>query len=85
MLDDPTRALVGEPAWGDIPAPLARPRTFALTRGDLARLAGEVPPAEALVAADDLPPPPVPPPVPSAIHRGSYADHRRQFPEACAD
>ena len=78
-MNDPMRARVDELVEGDFPDPPAWPRTFALTRRDLARLAGEAPPA------DDRSPLPVPPPVPSAIHRGSYADHCRQFPEASAD
>lgn len=72
------RALVADLTEGDVPDPLYQPFTLAVVWADLARLAGEVPPAAVLAVADDCSACPIPPLVPTL--RGSYAEHARQFP-----
>ena len=73
-------AFVAELRAEDVPDPLNQRFTLAALWADLARLAGEtVPPA--IVLALDAPVPPVPT---EPVRRGSYADHRSQFPELYA-
>lgn len=71
-------ALTAELIEGDVPDPLGQEFTLALIWCDLARLAGEVPPADVLAAADDCSPLPIPP----LVRPGSYADHALQFTPA---
>jgi len=69
-------ALVAELADGEIPMPLAQSFTLANIWSDLARIAGEELPPEALAVvgrALDATIEPV------GIRRGSYADHALQF------
>ena len=47
------QALCDELAAGDVPAPLAQPFTLALVWCDLARLAGEEPPADVTALLDE--------------------------------
>ncbi len=76
-------ALVAELRAEDVPDPLNERFTLAAIWADLARLAGETVPPAIVLALDA--PVPVAPPVPAAaIRRGSYADHRSQFPELYA-
>jgi hypothetical protein len=70
-------ALVAELRAEDVPDPLNQRFTLAALWADLARLAGEAVPPAIVLALDD--PVPLAPPVP--VQRGSYADHRSQFPE----
>jgi hypothetical protein len=68
--------LVAELADGEIPMPLAQSFTLANIWSDLARIAGEELPPEALAVvgrALDATIEPV------GIRRGSYADHALQF------
>ncbi len=70
-------ALVAELADGDVPAPLSTRFTLAAVWQDLARLAGEELPADALAVvgrALDAICEPLP-------LRGSYRDHAAQFPD----
>jgi hypothetical protein len=69
-------ALVAELADGEIPLPLAQSFTLAAVWQDLARLAGEELPADALAVvgrALDATIEPV------MVRRGSYAEHALQF------
>lgn len=69
-------ALVAELVDGEIPQPLTQRFTLANVWSDLARIAGEELPAEALAIvgpALDVAYEPAP------IRRGSYADHALQF------
>ncbi len=69
-------ALVAELADGEIPQPLSKRFTLANIWADLARLAGEELPAEALAVvgrALDATIEPV------GIRRGSYAEHALEF------
>ncbi len=78
-LNDLMAALVAELADGEIPMPLAQSFTLAAVWQDLARLAGEELPAEALAVvgrALDVTVEPV------MVRRGSYADHAIQFAPA---
>lgn len=72
MLNDLMRALVRELAEGDVPHPLSTRFTLSLLWCDLARLAGEVPPADVLTAADDCSFLPVPPLVPTTLDARSF-------------
>ncbi len=76
------RALVEELTEGEVPNPLGQEFTLALVWCDLARLAGEVPPADVLAAADDCSALPIPPLLPTIVRPGSYADHALQFAPA---
>ena len=81
-LNDLMTALVAELADGDVPQPLSKRFTLAAVWQDLARLAGEELPADALAVvgrALDVTIEPL------GVRRGSYAEHRLQFPEAYAD
>ena len=72
-------ALVAELEDGEIPMPLAQSFTLAAVWQDLARLAGEALPANALAVmgrALDATIEPV------LVRRGSYADHALQFAPA---
>jgi len=78
-LNDLMAALVAELADGEIPQSLSTRFTLANIWADLARLAGEELPAEALAVvgrALDATIEPV------RVRRGSYADHDRQFAPA---
>ncbi len=77
-------ALVAELHTEDVPAPLDERFTLAAVWADLTRLAGEPVPAD-VAAVLDAPRDLVSgaPPVP--MRRGSYADHRLNFPELYAD
>ncbi len=81
-VNDLLRAFVVDLEEGDVPAPLGQAFTLALIWCDLARLAVEVPPADVFAAAADCSPLSIPPLVPTAIRRGSYADHAMQFAPA---
>jgi len=70
-------ALVAELHTEGIPDPLSTRLTLAALWDDLARLAGEELPADVAAALDA--PVPLVPVVP--VRRGSYATHRREFPE----
>lgn len=70
-------ALVAELRAEDVPDVLSTRITLAAVWADLARIAGETVPADVAAVLDA--PVPLAPPVP--VHRGSYADHRSQFPE----
>jgi len=73
--------LLYEELAAEIPDVLTESFTFAALWADLARIAGETVPPALVLALDD--PIALVPPVP--VRRGSYAAHRREFPEACAD
>jgi len=81
-INEAMATLVAELIEGDVPDPLGQEFTLALIWCDLARLAGEVPPADVLRAADDCSFLPIPPLVPPLVRPGSYADHARQFAPA---
>jgi len=72
-------ALVAELEDGEVPAPLSTRFTLANVWADLARLAGEELPADALAVvgrALDATIEPV------GVRRGSYTEHARQFAPA---
>jgi len=71
-------ALVAELHAEDVTAPLDERFTLAAIWADLARLAGEPFPAAIALALDS----PIVPAGP--VRRGSYADHRLNFPELYA-
>lgn len=82
-------AFLAELVAGDVPDPLAQPFTLGAIWADLCRLAGETPPpmlavllpqGDVRAGADEPPSHPE-----SEVRRGSYADHRLEFPEAYAD
>ncbi len=78
-LNDLMAALVAELADGEIPQPLSQRFTLAAVWQDLARLAGEELPAEALAVvgrALDATIEPV------RVRGGSYAEHSLQFAPA---
>ncbi len=78
-INDAMTALVAELTEGEIPLPLAQSFTLAAVWQDLARLAGEALPAEALAVvgrALDATVEPV------MVRRGSYAEHALQFAPA---
>jgi hypothetical protein len=66
------RALTDELLDGDVPNPLGQEFTLALIWCDLARLAGEVPPADVLRAADDSSFLPIPPLLPSVLDTRAF-------------
>ncbi len=81
-INDLMAALVAELTADEIPAPLSQRFTLAAIWQDLARLAGEALPTEALAVvgrALDATVEPV------LVRRGSYAEHSLQFYEAHAD
>ena len=71
------RALVAELEDGEIPHPLAERFTLAHVWADLARLAGEELPPEALAIVG-----PALDVAYEPVQRGSYADHAMQFAPA---
>jgi len=78
-LNDLIAALVAELADGEIPMPLAQPFTLANVWADLARLAGEELPADALAVVGRVLDATI---EPVGVRRGRYADHDRQFAPA---
>ncbi len=64
----------------EIPDALIESFTFAGLWADLCRIAGEPLPADVAAVLDAS----MPLPPPALVHRGSYADHRMQFPELYA-
>ena len=66
------RALTAELIEGEVPNPLGQGFTLALIWCDLARLAGEVPPAEVLSAADDTSFLPIPPLMPTVLDSRAF-------------
>ena len=74
--------LVAELTEGEIPMPLAQSFTLANIWCDLARLAGEELPADALAVVSRALDATI---EPVMVRRGSYAEHRLQFYEAHAD
>ena len=75
-LSDLMAALVAELEEGEVPNPLAQSFVLGNVWADLARLAGEALPPEALAAVAPLLAETIEP-----TRRGSYAEHARQFPE----
>ncbi len=71
--------LVAELEDGEIPLPLAQSFTLAAVWQDLARLAGEALPAEALAVVGRALDATV---EPTFVRRGSYAEHALQFAPA---
>lgn len=69
-------ALVAELTEGEIPLPLAQLFTLANIWADLARLAGEELPAEALAVVGRALDATI---EPIGVRRGSYAEHSLQF------
>ncbi len=78
-INDLMAALVAELADGEIPMPLAQSFTLAAVWQDLARLAGEALPAEALAVVGRALDATI---EPTFVRRGSYADHAAQFAPA---
>jgi len=72
-------ALVAELEDGEIPQPLAQSFTLANVWADLARLAGEELPAEALAVVGRALDATI---EPTFVRRGRYAEHARQFAPA---
>ncbi len=64
----------------EIPDVLTESFTFAGLWADLCRIAGEPVPRDVAAVLDA----PMPLPPPALVRRGSYADHRMQFPELYA-
>ncbi len=75
-INDLMAALVAELADGEIPMPLAQEFTLANVWCDLARLAGEELPAEALAVVGRALDATI---EPIGVRRGSYAEHTLQF------
>ena len=75
--------LLDELIEGEVPLPLAQRFTLANLWTDLARIAAEDVPAEVLAVIESSLDQPVS--LPAPVARGSYADHRYQFPELYAD
>ncbi len=72
-------ALVAELADGEVPAPLSTRFTLANIWADLARLAGEALPAEALAVVGRALDATI---EPTRVRRGSYAEHALEFTPA---
>ncbi len=72
-------ALVAELADGEIPLPLTQSFTLAHVWADLARLAGEALPAEAVAVVGRALDQRV---EPTRVRRGSYAEHALEFAPA---
>jgi len=71
--------LLDELTEGEVPMPLAQRFTLANLWTDLARIAAEDVPAEVLAVIESSLDQPVS--LPAPVARGSYSDHRFQFPE----
>jgi len=71
--------LVSELADNEIPAPLSQRFTLANIWADLARIAGEELPAEALAVVDRALDATI---EPTFVRRGSYAEHALEFAPA---
>ena len=69
-------ALVAELTEGEVPAPLSTRFTLALLWADLARLAGEELPAEALAVVGRALDARI---APTFVRRGRYAEHALEF------
>ncbi len=78
-INDLMAALVAELTADEIPAPLSQRFTLANVWADLARLAGEELPAEALAVVHRALDATI---APTFVRRGSYAEHALQFAPA---
>ncbi len=78
-INDAMSLLVAELADGEIPMPLAQSFTLANVWSDLARLAREELPAEALAVVGRALDATI---EPTFVRRGSYAEHALQFAPA---
>ncbi len=78
-LNDLMAALVAELSADEIPQPLAQSFTLANIWADLARIAGEELPAEALAVVGRALDATI---EPTVVRRGSYAEHALQFAPA---
>lgn len=81
-INDLMAALVEELTEAEIPMPLAQEFTLAAVWQDLARLAGEALPAEALAVVGRALDATI---EPTFVRRGRYAEHAPQFAETYAD
>jgi len=77
-INDLLLALLAELGDEDVPDPLAQPLTLGAVWLDFCRLSGEESPAILAALTADAPAPAAPAPV----SRGSFANHRLQFPES---
>ncbi len=78
-INDAMTALVAELTEGEIPMPLAQSFTLAAVWQDLARLAGEALPTEALAVVGRVLDATI---EPVRVRRGRYAEHALEFAPA---